>query len=61
MEIQMKRLALVLAASAALSTPVAAQTLTLLLPAISFPEPVVTPATKGCGLVATPKVCQLQE
>lgn len=57
----MKRLALVLAASAAFSAPVAAQTLTLLLPAISFPDPVVTPSTKGCDLVTAPTVCQLQE
>ena len=57
----MKRLALVLAASAALTAPAAAQTLTMLLPVISFPDPVVTPATKGCGFVSVPTVCQLQE
>lgn len=57
----MKRLALVLAASAALAAPAAAQTLTVLLPVISFPDSVITPATKGCGLVTAPAVCQLQK
>jgi hypothetical protein len=57
----MKHAILALAATFALSAPVAAQTLTILLPVISFPDPVVTPATKGCGVVATDKVCQLQE
>jgi hypothetical protein len=61
MEIQMKRFALVLAASAALAAPAAAQTLTVLLPVISFPDTVVTPSTMGCGLSLADKVCQLQE
>lgn len=56
----MKRLILALAASAALSAPAAAQTLTVLLPVISFPDTVVTPATKGCAPLAD-KVCLLQE
>jgi hypothetical protein len=60
MEIPMKRFALVLAASAALAAPTAAQTLTVLLPVISFPDTVVTPATKGCAPFVD-KVCLLQE
>ena len=57
----MKRLALVLAASAALAAPAAAQTLTVLLPVISFPDTVMTPSTKGCALAPADEVCQLQE
>jgi hypothetical protein len=61
LEIMMKRLALALVAASALSAPVAAQTLTILLPVISFPDPVVTPSTKGCGDLQVSSVCQLQE
>jgi hypothetical protein len=55
----MQRLALVLAAVSALASPAAAQSLSVLLPQISFPEPVTTPSTKGCAPKAM--VCQLQE
>jgi hypothetical protein len=61
METPMKRLALVLAASAALTAPAAAQTLTVLLPVISFPDTVLTPSTKGCSVIQAPTVCQLTE
>jgi hypothetical protein len=61
METQMKPLVLALAASAALAAPAAAQTLTVLLPVISFPDTVVTPATKGCPATIVTAVCQLTE
>lgn len=58
----MKRLALSLAVLTSLAAPVAAQTLTVLLPVISFPTGTVVPSTKGCGaLTATAPTCQLQE
>jgi hypothetical protein len=46
----MSRLLTVLALSASIAAPVpvAAQSLTTLLPSLSFPE-TVTPSTKGCG------------
>lgn len=56
----MTRLAFVLAAVAALSAPAAAQSLSVLLPVLSFPEPVITPSTKGCSTMLAP-VCTLQE
>jgi hypothetical protein len=59
MEPLMPRLAFVLVLFAAAS-PLAAQSLTTLLPQITFPDPVVTPATKDCGQVSA-QVCQLQE
>lgn len=55
----MHRFALVLAASAALAAPAAAQSLSVLLPAITFPDPVTTPSTKDCA-TKTP-VCQIEE
>ena len=56
----MKRLILALATSASLAAPVSAQTLTVLLPVISFPDTVVTPSTMGC-IAPTAPVCQLTE
>ena len=56
----MYRLTLALAATAVLSAPVAAQSLATLLPAITFPEPITSPATKGCATPSAP-ICQLQE
>jgi hypothetical protein len=48
----MKSLAATLAALALLSaTPLAAQTLTVLLPSISFPDGTLTPSTKGCAVL----------
>lgn len=49
-------LTLVLALCSA-AAPLAAQTLTTLLPSLSFPDPVVTPATKGCE-AEKPLICQ---
>lgn len=58
----MKRIAFALVAAASLSGPVAAQSLSTLLPVLSFPDTVVTPSTKGCVAVEKPaKVCLLQE
>lgn len=56
----MHRLVLALAATAALSLPAAAQSLSVLLPQITFPEPVTSPSTKGCDASA-PGICQLPE
>jgi hypothetical protein len=61
MEIEMTRLAYVLAASLALAAPVAADSLGTLLPTLSFPTDTVTPSTKGCDVPATGSVCQLDE
>lgn len=61
----MKRIALVLAAalslSAPLAAPVAAQSLSLLLPPLTFPTDPVTPSTKGCSATPAPTTCQLPE
>jgi len=67
--IGMKRLAYVFAVVASLSapatTPATAQTLTVLLPVISFPDSpesaVASPSTKGCTPLAVTAVCKLQE
>ena len=58
----MKRIAPTLVAFALLASPLAAQTMTVLLPSISFPDGKLTPSTKGCDAAdtATP-VCLLQE
>ncbi len=56
----MKRFAIILAATGALAAPVAAQSLSVLLPVLSFPDPVVTPSTKDCATSNT-QVCQPQE
>ncbi len=62
METIMTRFAQILVALTLLGTPVAAQTLTVLLPAISFPTGTLTPSTKGCEAVqTTTQVCQLGE
>lgn len=62
MEIGMKRLAFALAAIASFSTPAAAQTLTVLLPVIRFPDTVVvSPSTKGCAPAPATAVCKLHE
>jgi len=31
------------------------------LPHLTFPDPVITPSTKGCGEAATVEVCQPEE
>ncbi|MCU0829606.1 MAG: hypothetical protein MUE52_20040 [Tabrizicola sp.] len=56
----MNRFALALVSALSLSTPVAAQSLSVLLPLLSFPDPVTTPSTKGCAEAET-QVCTLQE
>lgn len=56
----MYRLTLALAAVAALSVPAAAQSLSTLLPTITFPEPIASPATKGCTAQIAP-ICQIRQ
>ena len=58
----MTRFGPALVAFALLASPLAAQTMTVLLPSISFPDGTLTPSTKGCGVtdIAVP-VCLLQE
>jgi hypothetical protein len=58
MEMEMTRFALALAASLALAAPVAADSLTLLLPSLSFPDDNVTTSTKGCASPTTESACQ---
>ena len=53
--------AFVLAVPVALPAPATAQTLSMLLPAISFPAPIFSPSTKGCTSDPAPKVCTLDE
>jgi hypothetical protein len=61
MEIEMTRLAYALAASLALAAPVAADSLSILLPSLSFPTDTVTNSNKGCEVQATGSVCQLEK
>jgi hypothetical protein len=61
MEITMERFALALAVTLSLTVPVAAQSLDILLPTLTFPTDTVTPSTKGCDADATKRVCQLAE
>lgn len=57
----MTRFALALATSLALAAPVAADSLSMLLPALTFPTDEVITSTKGCEAPATATTCQLQE
>lgn len=57
----MTRLTLALAVGLALAAPVAADSLAVLLPSLSFPTDSVTTSTKGCSVPATPTACQLAE
>jgi hypothetical protein len=61
MEIEMTRLAFALAASLALAAPVAADSLAVLLPTLTFPTDTVTTSTKGCESSASQTVCTLAE
>jgi hypothetical protein len=61
MEIIMERFALALAVTLSLTAPVAAQSLNILLPTLTFPTETVTPSTKGCADDASKPVCQLAE
>jgi hypothetical protein len=49
----MKRLVILVVTAALLAAPVAAQSLSVLLPSLSFPEPVTTPSTMDCVPGAT--------
>jgi hypothetical protein len=49
MEPVMKRLVILATIATALAAPVTAQSLSVLLPALSFPEPAPTPSTKNCA------------
>ncbi len=51
--------ALVPALFLALAVPAAAQSLTVLLPSISFPEPVTTPSSTTCTTDSAAPVCAL--
>ena len=57
----MTRFALALATSLALAAPVAADSLTLLLPNLIFPDDTVTTSTKGCVDITTQPACKLAE
>ncbi|NJM81563.1 MAG: hypothetical protein HC844_02915 [Tabrizicola sp.] len=54
----MKQFATALVAAMLLASPLAAQTMTVLLPAITFPDDTVTPSTKGCDATVTPSLCE---
>jgi hypothetical protein len=57
----MKPVASALFALMVLASPLAAQTMTVLLPSITFPDDTLTPSTKGCDTASTAPVCQLQK
>lgn len=57
----MTRFALALATSLALAAPVAADSLAVLLPTLTFPTDEVTTSTKGCAAPATTATCTLAE
>jgi hypothetical protein len=45
----MKRLTILATLAALAAAPVAAQSLSVLLPALTFPQPIATPSTKDCA------------
>jgi hypothetical protein len=53
MEPDMKRLVFLAAIATLLAAPVAAQSLSVLLPSLAFPEPLTTSSTKDCVPSAT--------
>ncbi len=61
----MKRTTLALAAalslSAPLAAPVAAQSLNILLPTLTFPTDMIIPSTKGCEAPVPSTTCTLAE
>lgn len=58
----MKRMTPALVALCLFASPLSAQTMTVLLPSISFPDGTLTPSTKGCDASETlTAVCQIQE
>lgn len=56
----MTRFAFALAASLALAAPVAAESLAVLLPTLTFPDTITT-STKGCEAPVAQPTCQLAE
>jgi hypothetical protein len=56
----MKRLVTLATIAALLAAPVAAQSLSALLPSLSFPAPVTTPSTKDC-LPGTTALCAQEQ
>jgi hypothetical protein len=61
MEIEMDRIALAVVLALSLAAPVAAQSMDVLLPMLTFPNDTVTPSTKGCAASSTKAVCQITE
>lgn len=57
----MTRFALALASGLAFAAPVAADSLTVLLPTLTFPTETVTTSTKGCEAPVAQPTCQLAE
>ncbi len=55
----MERIALALAITLSLAAPMAAQSLDILLPTLTFPDDTVTSSTKDCA--AKQATCQLAE
>jgi hypothetical protein len=50
-----------LALPVTLAAPAGAQSLSVLLPVLSFPDPVIAPSTKGCSPMTSAPVCELAE
>lgn len=57
----MTRIAFALVATFAVAAPVAADSLTTLLPTLTFPDSSVVTSTKGCADPTTQPACQLAE
>lgn len=57
----MTRFAYAVAASLALAAPVAANSLTVLLPSLTFPSETISTSAKNCAPVPTQATCQLAE
>ncbi|MFN3577187.1 MAG: hypothetical protein ACK4TJ_09440 [Tabrizicola sp.] len=57
----MDRFALALAVTLSLAIPASAQSLTILLPSLSFPTETVTPSSKGCETPRAGTTCQPAE
>ncbi|MFN3994503.1 MAG: hypothetical protein ACK4IU_16525 [Tabrizicola flagellatus] len=57
----MDRFALALAVTLSLAIPASAQSLTILLPSLSFPTETVTPSSKGCEAPQAGTTCQPAE
>jgi len=57
----MKRAALAHAAILALAAPVAAQSMSVLLPPLTFPNDDASTSTKGCDATVEASTCPFQE